>query len=314
MGTWSDFVTWWKKVWGRDLSDEYLPVTPDSTTGEAESGPAPDKPVRLIRWPGSRRDRQLATLQEGYVEMLGLMRGIREHLEKQQGVQEKMVQVLGRLPDSMDGLKNVGRAAEQQVEVMSLLRQQIEAGVSHDQQLVESMNHFNQTLSVMDQTSRTSGRAVEQLIGKAADSEKMLRDAMERSERRFLIITGVFSLVAVLVAGTVLALVWFGRAMPAVEDAVAPSPLMEISTPAGPTPPELAEGLPPGAIPVPPEITEETPPAEEMAAPPPEVMEPAGDRVIEPPPAEEIKKPPRRSWRKSRKTPRQAEPEEIDRL
>ncbi|MBU1693377.1 MAG: hypothetical protein KKC51_05370 [Verrucomicrobia bacterium] len=313
MGTWSDFVGWWKRVWRRDLSGDYLPVTPDSTTGESEPGPAPEKSARLIHWPGSRRDRQLAALQQGYVEMLGLMRGIREHLEKQQGVQEKMVQVLDRLPDSMDGLKNVGRAAEQQVEVMSLLRQQIEAGVSHDQQLVESMNRFNQTLSVMDQTSRTSGRAVEQLIGKASDSEKMLRDTMEHSERRFMIVTGVFALIAVLMVGTVLALVWFGRAMPAAEDTVAASPTTtEVSTPAAPTSPELAEGLPPGAIPMPPEVTEETPPVA-GDAPPPEVVEPAEDQGIEPPPAEEIKKPTRRSRRKTRQAAREPEPVEADR-
>ena len=100
MGTWSDFVAWWQRMWRSEQSKEYLPVTPDRSVGESEPCPAPEKPGRLIHWPGSRRDRQLAALQEGYVEMLGLMRGIREHLEKQQGVQEKMVQVLTRLPES----------------------------------------------------------------------------------------------------------------------------------------------------------------------------------------------------------------------
>ncbi len=270
MGNWSNFVAWWKRAWGRQPSGDYVPVEPDSSAGSPE--PAQEKSGRIIRWPGSRRDRQLAALQEGYVEMLGLMRGIREHLEKQQGVQEKMVHVLDRLPESMDGLKNVGRAAEQQVEVMSLLRKQIESGATHDQQLIDSMNRFNQTLSVMDQTSRTSGRAVEQLIGKSADSEKMLREAMERSERRFMIVTGVFAVVAVLAAGAVMFLVWAGRTAAPADRTPAPAAAMEAAPSADITASE-SEGLPPGAIPVPPETLE--PPVDEPEPAPAETMEPA---------------------------------------
>lgn len=277
MGHWSTFAAWWKKMWSHQPSGDYVPVEPDDSPAGHE--PAPEKTGRLIRWPGSRRDRQLAALQEGYVEMLGLMRGIREHLEKQQGVQEKMVQVLGRLPESMDGLKNVGRAAEQQVEVMSLLRKQIESGATHDQQLVDSMNRFNQTLSVMDQTSRTSGRAVEQLIGKSADSEKMLREAMERSERRFMIVTGVFAVVAVLAAGAVMFLVWAGRASAPADPPPAPVAAAEAASSTG-MPPAAAEGLPPGAIPVPPEIPE--PPAPGPEIPPAAALEPAPTSEVVP--------------------------------
>jgi hypothetical protein len=307
-------------MWRSEQSNEYLPVTPDSSVGDSEPCPTPEKPGRLIHWPGSRRDRQLAALQEGYVEMLSLMRGIREHLEKQQGVQEKMVQVLTRLPESMDGLKNVGRAAEQQVEVMSLLRQQIESGASHDRQLVESMNRFNQTLSVMDQTSRTSGRAVEQLIGKAADSEKILHDAMERSERRFMVITGIFALVAVLVAGTVLALAWVGHAASSRESVEPPPAPMSVPDvkPAAPVPIGAAEGLPPGAVPVLPTVIEATPSATADALPPdrmepssPPVTLPAGG-VIEPPPDEKPEKPAKRSWRKARKAAREPVPVAVE--
>ena len=327
MGNWSDFVAWWKKVWSRQPSGEYVPVEPDASAGNHE--PAQAKTGRLIRWPGSRRDRQLAALQEGYVEMLGLMRGIREHLEKQQGVQEKMVHVLDRLPDSMDGLKNVGRAAEQQVEVMSLLRKQIESGATHDQQLIDSMNRFNQTLGVMDQTSRSSGRAVEQLIVKAADSEKMLREAMERSERRFMIVTAVFAVVAMLAAGAVMFLVWANRAASS-RDASKPSmlreavPPMEVSAGA-------SEALPPGAIPVPPEPEAASQPQPAPAPePPPALPEPPASEhpaaesanpegppapVVEPPPPEtpapaalDSEKPAKKSRRHSRRAPPEPAP------
>lgn len=272
MGTRSGFGSWWKRLWRRGRRAEYLPVTPDSGLENAESLGAPEKPSRRLQWPVSRRDRQLAALQAGYTEMLGLMRSIREHLEHQQVVQQKMVQVLDRLPDTMEGLKDVGRAVEQQVEVLSLLRQQFEAADLHDRELADSMNRFNRTLAVMDETSRNSGRAVTQLIEKAAASEKMLHSAMERSERRFMVVTGLFTLLAVVVAGSVLWSVWKG---PLAAGLSAGSPPAS----PGPTLMPTAETVDRLQAPMRPDLLDALQTEAAQLSPPPEA-------VIEPPPPE----------------------------
>ena len=249
MSTWSDLVAWFRHSMHKSDS----PV---------HDGAATEPSGRLMRWPVSKRDRQIAGLQAGYTEMLDLVRGLREHLERQQQVQEKMVQVLDRLPDSIDGLKNVGKAAEQQVEVLSLLRNQIEAGTRHDQQLVDSMKQFNQTLSVMDETSRHSGRAVNQLVEKAAESERTLREAMERSERRFLVALGFFAAIAVLSVGVVLWVTWREGRAPTTLPVETPAPAL--STTPEPTPP-AAEMPPPSVVETPPPASV-TPPADEPPA------------------------------------------------
>ncbi len=195
MGAWSDFVARFQK-----------PPSPQDDPAsyvDLNSGAAPPPPVKsegwLSRWrPGSKRDRQIAWLQAGYQEMLDLMRGIRQHLDRQEDVQHKVVQALELLPGTLESLHNVGRAAEQQVEVLGLLRQQIEAGVRHDAQLVESMNRFNDTLGVLDETSRTSGRTVVDLVEKSKASETLLRDVIQRSQRSFMLMSVTFLVVVLL--------------------------------------------------------------------------------------------------------------------
>ncbi len=203
MGKFSSFFDRFRKAGARPGDQpEYIDL--NAPAAPAAPGQPKEQKSWLARWkPESKRDRQIAWLQAGYSETLNLMRGIRDHLERQEDVQHKMVDVLGRLPDSMDNLKNVGKAAEQQVEVLGLLKQQLESSTRHDQQLIESMNRFNQTLGVMDETSRTSGRTVEHLMERSKDSESMLRRVIERSERRIIFITGIFLIAVLLGVGSV---------------------------------------------------------------------------------------------------------------
>ena len=203
MGKWSDFFTKIKKPSPpNDNPAESIDITPGAGD-QSKAPPIVQKETWLSRWrPGSKRDRQIAWLQAGYSETLDLLRSIRQHLDRQENVQVKMASVLDRLPESMEGLKSVHKAAEQQVVVLGLLRQQIEASVQHDQKLVESMNKFNETLGLMDETSRNSGRTVIDLIEKANNSESLLREVIERSERRFVRVTTMFVLVIVLTAAT----------------------------------------------------------------------------------------------------------------
>lgn len=227
MGKMSDFMAKWKKQPSPDNRVDVAPASGERT----KAAPAVQKESWLARWrPVSKRDRQIAWLQAGYSETLDLMRSIRQHLDRQEDIQVKMANVLDRLPESMDGLKSVNKAAEQQVEVLGLLRQQIEANVHHDRKLVESMDKFNQTLGLMDETSRNSGRTVTDLIEKAKSSETLLREVIERSERRFMFVTTLFVLVII---GAAAAFYYLGPA-PRVE-VPAPAYSLPVTVPASPS-------------------------------------------------------------------------------
>lgn len=205
MGLWTDFTSRWRKPGAGDgAAAEYIDVTP--TAGHVAPPEQKESWLSRLR-PGSKRDRQIAWLQAGYSEMLELMRTIRQHLERQEDVQHKMVSVLERVPESMESLKGITRVAEQQGEMINLLRQQTEAAAAHDRELIASMNRFNQTLGLLDETSRNSGRTVANLVEKSRESEDLLRTVIERSERRIMVVIGIFIAVVVLGVG---GLMYFG--------------------------------------------------------------------------------------------------------
>jgi len=104
----------------------------------------------------SKRDQQIATLQAGYTELLGLVRSIREHLDMQAQAQDK---------------------------------------------IVDTVDRFNQTLSLMDETSKMSSRTMADLAERARESETLLRTMLERSERRLVVVICLLSLVTASVLG-----------------------------------------------------------------------------------------------------------------
>ncbi len=224
-------MSFWSKWFGRSLAadrDNAVEVSHPADTLPATPGRKPGWLARLK--PESQRDRQIAWLQAGYSEMLGLMRGIRDHLDRQEDIQHKLAGVLERLPESMDNLKSLGKAAEQQTETLGFLRQQMEAGIKHDQQLIESMNRFNATLGVMDQTTRASSKTVADLIEKSRGTETLLRDLMVRSERRVALIISVFLFVVVFGFGLLAYVVFFNPAL------LQPKSARELISPPTPTP------------------------------------------------------------------------------
>lgn len=167
------------------------------------------KPGWWQRWRNpSRQERQLASLQSGYFEMIDLVRSIRDHLDRQQNVQSKVVEVLAKVPEALDGMKTLNAAANQQVEVLNVLRQQVESSVAHDRQLVDSMNRFNHTLTSMDETSRRSSSTISDLIARSRESEQLLRDVLRRSERRVMTLVLMVSLLIVAAAAAVGYWVW----------------------------------------------------------------------------------------------------------
>ncbi len=150
---------------------------------------------------GSKKEQQLATLQAGYREMLELVKAIRSNLDKQSDVQERMTSVLEKLPTSLDHLKEVTRAADQQVEVLGMLRQQLDNSIMHDEKLTESMKNFNETLGLMNNTSRQTSTMINTFADKSSQSEKSLQEMVKQSERRIIGLAIFFALLFAAFAG-----------------------------------------------------------------------------------------------------------------
>jgi hypothetical protein len=176
---------------------------PAGNVPEGDSSLAPVKHGWLGRmFPGrGRRDQQLQTLQSGYLEMLQMMRSISDHLDRKAESQYRLMETLEHLPGAVEGLKGVGEATVRQTEMLGLVQKQLVRNGEHDQEMIGSLNNFNKTLNLMDETSRTTSTTIQGLVDHSRNSELSLRELMERSERRITTLMGV--MVGILVAGLI---------------------------------------------------------------------------------------------------------------
>ena len=198
-------------------------LPPEPAGALAVPPPVPQKkPGFLRRIFTSRKKQQAVAIQNGYLEMVDLIRAIRSHLDRQENVQTSLLTMLEKVPDVM----------ERQQEVMTIFKQQLENGMENNRRLTDSMGNLNNTLASMDESQRASSRTVTDLIHRSRESEQLLREVMRRAERRMTILLVVFFL---LVVGLGLYFVrWQPRAEKAPVQAAAGAPAV-VEEPAAPS-------------------------------------------------------------------------------
>jgi hypothetical protein len=132
----------------------------------------------------ARREHQLQTLQTGYLEMLQMMRSISSNLDRQSEMHCKLIETLEQFPEALKGMESVGRATEQQTKMLGAVQQQLTLNAEQDEKMIGSLNSFNETLGVMDETSRRSSETIGTLVDHSRVSERELRNMLERSDKR----------------------------------------------------------------------------------------------------------------------------------
>ncbi len=166
-------------------------LPPESTGALSVPPPVPHKkPGFFRRLFTSRRKQQAVAMQDGYLEMVDLIRAIRAHLDRQEVVQTSVLTMLETVPGAMD----------RQHEVMTMFKQQLEGGMENNRRLTESMGNLNNTLASMDESQRASSRTITDLIHRSRESEQLLREVMRRSERRMTLLI-LFFFVAIVALG-----------------------------------------------------------------------------------------------------------------
>ena len=166
-----------------EVTPDVLP--PESNHALTSPPPVPPKKIGFLRRIFTSRKKQRAVaMQNGYLEMVDLIRAIRAHLDRQETVQSSVLAMLEKVPDTMD----------RQQEVMQLFKQHLESGMENNRRLTDSMGNLNHTLASMDEAHRASSRTVTDLIHRSRESEQLLREVMRRAERRMAVLLIVFTL------------------------------------------------------------------------------------------------------------------------
>ena len=149
----------------------------------------------------SRKEKQIQALQTGYIEILETMRSIRSHLDRQASAQDLMRKTVDQFPDALDGIQHVGRAAERQIEVLSLVHGQLETNAQHGQEIIHAMHDSNKTLNMVNESSRDAAATMSTIIEQSRDVQIDLKAMHKRLEKRLMLITGMVAMIVLIGLG-----------------------------------------------------------------------------------------------------------------
>ena len=227
-GWWKRFLKWRSKVAEESGGEPYMDRIPEKERSMMASEEEPRKGGWLSKWRApKRREQQLATLQQGFSELVDLTRSIREHMDQQAQTQKTLLDMMKHIPGAVESLQSVGKATEQQTETLALLRTQLEAAARNEGHMVDSMRNFNKTLTLMDDMSKRTSQTVSSMADRTRDSEDMLRNILERSERRLVYTIVTLMVVTLTVLGVGLYIGLGGRPGSVMIEPVAPLERME---------------------------------------------------------------------------------------
>lgn len=146
--------------------------------------PQPVPPPTYTLWekisPPARRRRQLANMESGFREVLGLVQSMRTN-------QEILFESFQKLPEAVDSVKKLADHSATQSDLLKAMNEQIGSG---------SSLKFNETLASMDKTTQ-------QLLERAQRSEERLYGMLRQAQRRIAFMT---LLVLLLFIGAVFAI------------------------------------------------------------------------------------------------------------
>lgn len=198
-----------------------------------EGGAGPPRTGLLSMLPGARRDAAITELQRGYGEVRDLIRHVRDHMERQSERGDRLLDVMERLPTSLQALpetnrnqvrmleviqthldqesKQAGRlheaiqsmasAARSQSQMLGTMQQQMETTRDHDQMYLEGMNVMNTTLQRLNSTSDAGVDTLRQLCESGRNSDQRLQELVERNAKHMTVLTFTSGVLALLALG-----------------------------------------------------------------------------------------------------------------
>ena len=174
------------------------------------------KPSILARVTGNaKREQSVNQLQEGFTEVVDLIRTVRVHLDQQADRSDRLLSLMENLPGALEAIPEASRnqsrmaesmashadqqnkaitrlnetlgsmatASEHQSQVMGVLQQQIESSRRTDEQLLGSFSAVNQTLIQLSQSSQASVQTLRKVTDQSDRSSQRIEDLMRRNSR-----------------------------------------------------------------------------------------------------------------------------------
>ncbi len=163
-------------------SVEVLP-SEDKSKGEmTQASPNVKKSWLPWRRP-NRRDEQLSHLREGYIELLGLVRSISDHLDRQKDEKSQVSTLVESLPPALTSLENLASSQKEVTSILGNLNSHMEKTSVKDEQLLENLEGFNTALKDVSSSNQKSLGTLSQVSERIGHSDEQMKMLFEQTSQ-----------------------------------------------------------------------------------------------------------------------------------
>lgn len=207
-----------------------------------------------------RRDQQLAQLRDGYGELIGLIRSISGHLEREEQESLNVAALIETLPPALNSFEKLATSQEQVTSILTRISSHMEDSNTKDKELLANMQGFNSTIKEVSSTNENALGALSRMQDRIGESDDRMKHLFEQASQTNEVVGSLMMrlekrlfisnlILAIMLAGLIiLGIVWTTRNRPA---PVAPAPVAPATAPAAPEAeaPLEAENIPAPALP-----------------------------------------------------------------
>ena len=226
---------------------------------------APNSKKSWLPWKRpNRRDQQLRHLREGYIELLGLVRSISGHLDRQKDEKSQVNTLAESLPPALRSFETLAESQKEVTSILGNLNSHMEKTSAKDEQLLENLEGFNSALKEVSAKNEKSLGTLHQVSERIEHSDEQMKMLFEnanqssqaagalmvRLEKR--VFLSNLALVALLCLILLLGVFWVAKQQPQVAPVATtapPVPAAQVAQPIPeaqvevPTPAAPAEGM-----------------------------------------------------------------------
>lgn len=131
----------------------------------------------------NRRDQQLRHLREGYIELLGLVRSISGHLERQKDEESQVSTLVESLPPALNSFEKLASSQKEVTAILGNLNTHMEKTHEKDEQLLENLSGFNSTLQDVSMSHEKSLGTLGKVSERIEHSDEQMKMLFEQAHQ-----------------------------------------------------------------------------------------------------------------------------------
>lgn len=166
-----------------ELSNVEVLSLDDEQMNELSQG-QPNRKKSWLPWKRpNRRDQQLSHLREGYIELLGLVRSISHHLDREKDEESQVTTLVESLPPALQSFEKLATSQKEVTAILGNLSSHMEKTSAKDDELLKNMQGFNSVLKDVSSSNEKSLGTLHQVSERIEHSDEQMKAIFEQANQ-----------------------------------------------------------------------------------------------------------------------------------